>query len=585
MTRLAIALLSILFLAGVLPAAELAGFSAVGPYDEQEREGTFTPNVRYLVNAPPADDFREREPLDLILYALPNGNTIEQTAGKRRGPGVHWRYDIQHIAAQTRWLRRAMPEKNIAVAYLEAEQKSWPAWRRETPRADERIAELTRFLGTLFPNPEVSCHLASHSGGGSLMWGYLNAHETLPSELERMAFLDSNYSFSVEQEHGDKLVKWLKASPEHTLVVLAYDDREVMLDGKKVVSDTGGTWRATERMIGRLEQDFPLEESEDGPFLVYTHPRIDIRLHRNPDNKILHTALVGDMNGYIHAMTVNTGAAPKADAPGSPRIYTQLIDGGPFTTPTRTVEIPPRPADAPTGTEFIEQVKDLPTAQREAAIREQLLSGNVPGFLRELRTIEVEAAGIEGTTHHAAYQAMPDYLAIGSDEDYVRMPMGPYSAQAFCDAFDFVLPTRKMADDIWEASEAKLAPRPLTEEREAPETFLQHHEIIEDQLAGEALGVFVAGIKKDVVVSDRLQERDNRVAIYGWHYQNGQAIQPLSIVHVDWYVDYSHGIRPVRRMMEVDGNQLPYDEILRDPHLHPLLSDEGTIDSWRYDDD
>jgi len=44
----------------------------------------------------------------LILYALPNGNTIEQTKGRRVAEGLDWHFGIQHIAAQTRYLRRYM---------------------------------------------------------------------------------------------------------------------------------------------------------------------------------------------------------------------------------------------------------------------------------------------------------------------------------------------------------------------------------------------------------------------------------------------------------------------------------------------
>jgi hypothetical protein len=47
-------------------------------------------------------------------------------------------------------------------------------------------------------------------------------------------------------------------------------------------------------------------------------------------------------------------------------------------------------------------------------------------------------------------------------------------------------------------------------------------------------------------------------------------------------VDYSHGIRPVKRIIKVDGADLPYQQVLQDPHLHPLLSDEGVIDPARY---
>jgi hypothetical protein len=140
-----------------------------------------------------------------------------------------------------------------------------------------------------------------------------------------------------------------------------------------------------------------------------------------------------------------------------------------------------------------------------------------------------------------------------------------------------------MVNDIWAAAPVQLDPRPLTEERESPMTFLQHHRIIEGQLAGVARGAFVAGIKKDVVVTNRLQERPDRVAIFGWHYPGGQPIQPLYVGHVDWYVDYSHGIRPVRRWMLVDGVRRPFDQILVDSLVLDLLSDEGPIVSARYE--
>jgi hypothetical protein len=126
-------------------------------------------------------------------------------------------------------------------------------------------------------------------------------------------------------------------------------------------------------------------------------------------------------------------------------------------------------------------------------------------------------------------------------------------------------------------------PQPLREERESPRTFLQHHRIIESQLDGTERGTLVSGIKKDVVVTALLRERTERVAIFGWHYTSGQPIQPLYTGHVDWYVDYSHGIRPVRRWMRVDGVPHTYEQILRDPVLHTLLSDEGVIPVPRYE--
>jgi hypothetical protein len=219
---------------------------------------------------------------------------------------------------------------------------------------------------------------------------------------------------------------------------------------------------------------------------------------------------------------------------------------------------------------------------REAMIRRELLAGNVPSFLRLLRKIDLTAVTAAGVTHTVTFEVMPDYLAIGSDEDFVRMPMTPHTAQAFCDAFGFALPTRKMVNDIWASATVRVDPRPLTEEREAPRTFLQHHRIIESQLEGTERGAFVAGIKKDVVITNRLSEQHGRVAIYGWHYMTGEPIQPLYVGHVDGYVDYSHGIRPVRRWLRVNGALRPYEQILRDGQLAGLLSDEGVVVMPRY---
>jgi hypothetical protein len=72
------------------------------------------------------------------------------------------------------------------------------------------------------------------------------------------------------------------------------------------------------------------------------------------------------------------------------------------------------------------------------------------------------------------------------------------------------------------------------------------------------------------------------VAIYGWHFPSGEPIQPLTTVHVDWYVDYSHGIRPVKATIKVDETDVSYPQALRDPKLHGLLSNEGMISVSSY---
>jgi hypothetical protein len=101
--------------------------------------------------------------------------------------------------------------------------------------------------------------------------------------------------------------------------------------------------------------------------------------------------------------------------------------------------------------------------------------------------------------------------------------------------------------------------------------------LIEERRRGQALGRLVAGTKKDVVVTNRLGERPDRVAIYGWHQLDGTPIQPLTIVHVNWYVDYSHGVRLMRRAVTVDGRPRDVRHVLHAADLCGLLSDEGPL--------
>jgi hypothetical protein len=155
--------------------------------------------------------------------------------------------------------------------------------------------------------------------------------------------------------------------------------------------------------------------------------------------------------------------------------------------------------------------------------------------------------------------------------------MTPQTAARIADAFGCALPTRKVVDEVYRAAAVKLEPGPLTEDREAAATFLRHNALVEDQRAGRRLGELVAGVKKDVVVTNRLAERPNRVAIYGWHQADGKPIQPLTIVHVDRYVDYSHGVRLMKRAVTVDGKAWDVRHVLYSADLHGLLGDEGPV--------
>lgn len=244
----------------------------------------------------------------------------------------------------------------------------------------------------------------------------------------------------------------------------------------------------------------------------------------------------------------------------------------------------PRASSAPGGRAFIAEIAEVPRIERAGQIVQAVLSGNVPTRVRRFAPINVRAI-IDDRDIRATYWVTWDYLAIGADNDFVRIPMTPASAQRIADALGCVLPTRKMVDHIYAQAPVKLAPAPISPAQTDitdPQTFLRHQQMIEEQRAKSRQVGLIAGIKKDVVISPRLAERPDRVAIYGWHRLTGRRIQPLYLGHVDWYVDYSHGIRLVKQQMLVDGEPMRVADVLADPDLHPLLSDEGPVPQPRY---
>ena len=543
--------------------------------------------VRGLILAPRQ---LERNRRCLVIFATPNGNTLEQTLGCRASEKVDWRYDIQHVAAQIRWLRNQDTSTDYILAVVQAPQVSWPEFRRTTADSGRWISEFVESIRT-----EVSAHevvMACHSGGGSFLWGWINARKELPEYLHRMIFLDANYSFSTEDGHDRKLGEWLTRSKENALVVVAYDDREIQLKGKKVVDSVGGTYRATERMRKSFSSKIEFSDVNDGSFrnAIGLEGRIQLLVHQNPDNKILHTALVGEMNGLAVGMTLAKKEIVQQVRLSEPRLYSEWIQAEPFMDPRFSFAIldplnkglqlalPPRDENAETGSQFCERIEKLGRQERETEAVKSVLSGNVPMNARTLVGIRISLFGSNDRKCQATYYVMSDYLAIGSDSDFVRMPLTPKSAMQICDVANCQLITEKISDDVYSASDCRIEPHPLTSDRDQVSAFVIHNKAVTDAISGKGESPLVVGIKKDLVLTNRLKEKTHRVAIYGWHHRDGRVIQPLYVGHVDWYVDYSHGVRLMSERMLIDGVPWSVRDVLVHPEYHKLLSREGTID-------
>jgi hypothetical protein len=245
-------------------------------------------------------------------------------------------------------------------------------------------------------------------------------------------------------------------------------------------------------------------------------------------------------------------------------------------------KIPPRPPGARTGGEFVDFVRGMSPARREQAILDEILSGNIPPFLRDLKPVELaggDAHPRRAPKTSARVWVMPDYLAIGSDEDFVRFPASFETATAVARAFGFVLPTTTIVDAIYRQAEVRLSPLPMTPgpAMTSTEYFRAHDERIRAQLRGVRLGELTAGHKKDYVLTRRLAKAPSQEAIYGWHRAVGRPIQPLSLVHGVRYADYSHGVRLVSETVFVDGAGSSFYDLVATPEPARVLSAEGVI--------
>jgi len=309
-------------------ATDLASLLDNPEFSERITSFTFVPEVKVSVNAPGQSSFTAGKKVLLIFYALPNGNTTDQTVGKVMQPGDDWHFDIQHIGAQTRFLRDLMPERVVVVAYLEAQSKSWPAWRKA--HGDKLIPGLVATVNRLFAGRQVETVLSGHSGGGSFIFGYLNAVDQIPDDVVRIAFLDSNYAYDRASGHKDQLTKWLADSDHHYLCVLAYNDAAALLNGKPFVSEAGGTWGRSHAMQRDLAEKFNFTTRTNADFQISSalDGRVQFILKENPERKIYHTMQV-ERNGFIHSMVTGTSNEGKGYEYFGPRAYSKWIQPDP----------------------------------------------------------------------------------------------------------------------------------------------------------------------------------------------------------------------------------------------------------------
>ena len=241
--------------------------------------------------------------------------------------------------------------------------------------------------------------------------------------------------------------------------------------------------------------------------------------------------------------------------------------------------LPSRPAGALGGQDLALALAELSDHERYLALADQVLDGNVPAFLRLLSPVTLVAPPGHDGPHLATIFVTPDYLAVGNRQDFLRVPLDLPQAARIARALDMALPTPRMVDAIYTSAQTVLAPAPLppTHLMRSMPYVLHHQALVEQARAGRSVLPLMAGHKKDLVLTNRLRNQPDRVAIYGWHRTDGDPIQPLSLVHGKGYADYSHGVRLISRLALVDGVPLDLFDALADPRIAPLFTREGRL--------
>jgi hypothetical protein len=259
------------------------------------------------------------------------------------------------------------------------------------------------------------------------------------------------------------------------------------------------------------------------------------------------------------------------------------------TLPELSFVLPQPPAETMGGQAFAHSVETLDLAAREAAVYTEFMRGNFPAFLRHPVSLSISDT-LQGRPYELTLAVLPDYLCLGTDEDYLLMPMTPILAQRIMDSIGGILPTSRLVDIIWDNALLKLEPQPIppSPDMVTLQVFEEHSRIVQSirdsLMQAYPQGVLTAGHKKDVILANLLETHPGKVIIYGWHYPDGRVIQPVYAGHANWYADYSHGIRALAAECIVNDSLWQVADLLQDPVLYRLLSDEaGPMETTRYD--
>lgn len=249
--------------------------------------------------------------------------------------------------------------------------------------------------------------------------------------------------------------------------------------------------------------------------------------------------------------------------------------------------------DSESGREWVRTLPDRNSDAREDAI----IAAVRAGFFQSLAWQPIEFTKDQ---IRVRFFAATDALMLGAT-DPVRVNARHGTAQLIADLLGCVLPTSRMSDLAWLAAHdlgGDIPPQLLPADRHMASIarMVEHSDLVTKarRARGVPEGEMARDVGKDWVNTERLLEADGTVASstqegaqpaaanFGWHISASSSkspgklpvIQSVGLAHGFTHVDYSQVVTLYRADCEIDGRSRAVEEVLRDPRIAYLLSDE-----------
>lgn len=191
--------------------------------------------------------------------------------------------------------------------------------------------------------------------------------------------------------------------------------------------------------------------------------------------------------------------------------------------------------------------------------------------------------------HQVVLKVMDDALKV----DGVRVNVSATLSQELADVFDASLPTSMVTDVMYACATRRAEPRPQPISNSAA-AMIKHSEAVEKQVGSG--GGLAATVGKHWVLDKKLESSKSDACNYGWHFTGAnfqgirgssaaskyagvdvRVIQPNATAHDRFHCDYSQICQLVSQQCWVDGQQMRFSDVLKDPSLASLISHQGAL--------